>query len=61
MPDGSDSRSKPEIMYTSVTRKHEGIYKCTASNDLGNKASKTIKVLLQILENDTVLVNTVML
>lgn len=47
MPDGSDSRSKPEIMYTSVTRKHEGIYKCTAENDLGNKASKTIKVVVE--------------
>lgn len=47
MPDGSSSRSETEIMYTKVTRKHEGTYKCTASNGLGNDASKTIKVVVE--------------
>lgn len=47
MPDGSASRSETEIMYTKVTRKHEGTYKCTASNGSGNDASKTIKVVVE--------------
>lgn len=47
MPDGSKSRNKPQIMYTSVTRKHEGTYKCTAKNELGHEASKSIKVVIE--------------
>lgn len=47
MPDGSPSRSETEIMYTKVTRKHEGTYKCTASNGGGSDAYKTIKVVVE--------------
>jgi hypothetical protein len=44
MPDGSPFIEKDVLTFTEVSRKHEGLYLCTASNGFGKDASKTVLV-----------------
>lgn len=47
MPDGESFLEDEVITFSSVTRKHAGTYKCTASNGHGSGASKLVEVVVE--------------
>lgn len=47
MPDGQDFIESEVVTFSRVNRKHEGTYRCTASNGHGNEATKNVEVVVE--------------
>ena len=47
MPDGSNEIESEMVIFSDVTKKHAGIYKCTATNGFGKQASKKVEVVVE--------------
>ena len=47
MPDGAASIETEVVVFSSVTRKHSGTYRCTASNGHGKEAVKEVEVVVE--------------
>ena len=47
MPDGSDEIESDMVIFSDVTKEHAGIYKCSATNGFGKKASKKVEVVVE--------------
>lgn len=47
MPDGKNFVESDSVTFTRVTRKHAGIYRCTASNGHGQGATKQMEVIVR--------------
>ena len=46
LPDGKAELEAEELMLTSVTRHHAGVYRCTASNGFGKEDTKVENYVL---------------
>lgn len=49
MPNGQETLESDVVTFSRVSRKHAGIYKCTASNGHGSGATKQMEVLVRYL------------
>ena len=47
MPDGSSDITSDVVIFSDVTRKHAGTYKCSATNGHGKGASKQVEVVVE--------------
>jgi len=47
MPDGSSDIKSDVVIFSDVTRKHAGTYKCSATNGHGKGASKQVEVVVE--------------
>ena len=47
MPDGSSEIESDMVTFGDVSRKHAGIYKCSANNGHGKEASKQVEVVVE--------------
>ena len=47
MPDGQAEITSEVVTFSSVTRKHSGTYKCSASNGHGREASQQVEVVVK--------------
>eukprot|EP00090_Calanus_glacialis_P015493 TRINITY_DN24450_c0_g1_i1.p1 TRINITY_DN24450_c0_g1~~TRINITY_DN24450_c0_g1_i1.p1 ORF type:complete len:485 (-),score=135.14 TRINITY_DN24450_c0_g1_i1:279-1733(-) len=47
MPDGSSEIESDMVTFSDVSRKHAGIYKCSATNGHGKEASKQVEVVVE--------------
>jgi len=47
MPDGSSDIESEMVIFSDVTKKHAGIYKCSATNGFGKQASKKVEVVVE--------------
>ena len=47
MPDGSSEIESEMVIFSDVTKKHAGIYKCSATNGFGKQASKKVEVVVE--------------
>ena len=62
MPDGSENITSRTVIFSSASRKHEGLYQCTASNGQDREASIRVEVEVNYppeIEISEVFVNTV--
>jgi len=47
MPDGSSDIESEMVIFSDVSKKHAGIYKCSATNGYGKEASKQVEVVVE--------------